>query len=94
MNIRNLTIDDLTTLTESRIEIIQTLARNGPLSPKDVADEIGKTATAVASSFRSLRQKGWIEYASADTADHQLSDRGLTIAGILEEYLAEYHPDS
>jgi DNA-binding Lrp family transcriptional regulator len=92
MSTHKLEISDITTITENRIEIVQELARNGPQPPRDVAEAVGKTSSAVTNSFQGLREKGWIEYAYPDGAAHRLSDRGLTVAGMIEEYLTVYDP--
>lgn len=84
---QQLTVDDLTNLTENRIDIVQTLARHGPQTPKQVGDRIGKSRSAVCNALQRLRDRGWVEYTDPTSGEHQLADKGLEIGSILEDHL-------
>lgn len=94
MTTQQLTVDDLTNLTANRIDIIQTLARHGPQTPKQVSDRIGKSRSTVRNALRRLRNRNWVEYTDPDQGEQQLTDKGLVVGSILEDHLAAYHTTS
>lgn len=51
MTVQELTVDDLTNITPNRIDIVQTLARHGPQTPKQVGEHIGKSRSAVCNAL-------------------------------------------
>ena len=87
--------EDLTKLTEARIETMQALRRNAAMRPKEVEEELGKTSSAAVKVLLRMQDEGWVEKAEVivggekpvDTAYYQLTVRGNQILDVVEAFL-------